>query len=89
MTKRAVIDPPADKIPSRTVPKADECEYDKDVSDIRLTAAHPDIHVIAQPIRQCDVPTLPEFTWVPGEVGLTEINRQFNAKQAAETNRHH
>src|SRR5262249_24462399 len=44
--KDRVVDAPCDEVPACAMPQADKREHDQDVSDVCLTAAHPDVDVV-------------------------------------------
>ena len=90
--KGAVMDAPDHEGPVRAMPKpADE----KDETEIAVSlgcgaaiAAERDVEIVAQPLRQADVPAAPELGDRARPIGQTEIARERKAERDAKPDRH-
>ncbi len=83
--------PPHHELPRRAVPDAAEQHRQHQVAvgfhRSVPVAAERYVEVIAQPVRQRDVPALPEFAQPLGPVRLVEIGRKAEAEQRRQRDR--
>ena len=96
-----MIRTPKHKRPIRTMPEPAQKEYHKRIPHhngflvrlgmtsiewyLRPTAAQRDIHIIAEPCRQRDMPTTPKLRNVPAEIRHVEVAHQPDTEQFRRT----
>src|SRR5437773_2244604 len=83
---------PDDEIPTRAMPGAGEKEHDPQIANCvprtETIAAKRDVDVVAEPCRQCDVPTPPEILYRDGRIGVIEIFRKAEAEHSRNPDSH-
>ena len=90
--KETVIEAPEDEGPTRPMPEAAEEKDEEQIQecpDCSLSAAaERDVEVVAEPARQGDMPSPPEFADRAGDIRVVEVFREMKTKESAYANGH-
>ena len=90
--KCAIIKPPENEVPRRSVPESGQKPYDEDVPDIgqcaAAIAAQRNVNIVSESAPQRNMPSSPEFRDGFGAIGIVKILFNFKAEHFCNANCH-
>ena len=90
--QHAEVQAPCHKCPVSTVPEAGQRPYGKQIENVPCgrapVAAERDVHIVAEPGGQRDMPAAPELGDRLADVRIVEVFEELETEHLAETDRH-